>query len=542
MSTSAAQAIPSLISLVKRADALLQVPLEPDVQLLRLTTYFDEAVHVKCQIEAYYPSVLKEEFFKMFEAVVDGCISKYNFRETWDTMLKIESDRLRFSVGGWYSISGNQILDALEVLPPIRYHINNDIQMSSAPFTPNVAPSKEVQTVPLSSGTVSASASQGADIALEEESPARDTCAVSPSTVSSADWVMPSPVVAPSGAFIEQFAEKEAPVTPQLTSSSNVRASDPMRVNISRPSMPKFTAPSTAQRTGQSSTIQGKVTPRSMVNDNTGPSDSTEAFQKDWSSPLHSKPTQRFPVGPPVQATRPEVPTTASSHALAVDAASHPTVIRGPDPNLGPLREDDEEEQIQEDLVTGGAALFEDDGFADNISNLDDDEPVPPQDDPMDLDKDEPPSDDEEMSPPPTNIAHRLRQEPRISFVFDEITGDFVESYPTIFLPRPTVPPASSQDLCHSARSRGSPVNPDATYLKAVLGSKVDAKKNKNKDAKGKDRATEAKAPHKRTRTEDNTTPLKDKPPSKKPKLKETIIIDEDERMAQDFQDRRLLL
>ncbi|PBK91744.1 hypothetical protein ARMGADRAFT_1081904, partial [Armillaria gallica] len=118
---------------------------------------------------------------------------------------------------------------------------------------------------------------------------------------------------------VPQKQQSSAPVTPQLTSSSNVWASDPTRVNISRPSMPKFMALSTAQRTGQSSTIQGKVTPRSMVDDNTGPSDSTEAFQKDWSSPLHSKPTQRFPVGPPVQATRPEVPTTASSRALAVD-------------------------------------------------------------------------------------------------------------------------------------------------------------------------------------------------------------------------------
>ncbi|PBK91805.1 hypothetical protein ARMGADRAFT_1081221 [Armillaria gallica] len=329
-----------------------------------------------------------------------------------------------------------------------------------------------------------------------------------------------------------QKQQSSVPVTPQRMSSSNVQASDPMRVNISRPSMPKFTAPSTAQRTGQSSMIQGKVTPRSMVDDNTSPSNSTEAFQKDCL---------------PVQATRPEVLTTASSHALAIDAASHPTVIRGPDPNLSPLREgniivpssdcqplflpgtDDEEEQIREDLVTGGTALFEDDGLADNISNLDNDEPVPPQDEPMDLDKDEPPSDDEEMSPPPTNIAHRLCQEPRISFVFDEITGDFVKSYPTIFLPRPTVPPASSQDLRRSARLHGSPVNPDATYLKAIQGSKVDVKKKKNKDAKGKDRATEAKVPHKRTRTEDNTTQLKDKPASKKPKLKETIIIDEDE-------------
>ncbi len=126
----------------------------------------------------------------MFEAVVDGCVSKFNFRETWDTMLKIESDRLKFSVGGRYSISGNQILDALEVLPPLHYRIDDDIQMSSAPFTPNVAPSKEVQTAPLSSDAASASASQGADLVLEEETPARETRAVSPSTVSSADWVV----------------------------------------------------------------------------------------------------------------------------------------------------------------------------------------------------------------------------------------------------------------------------------------------------------------------------------------------------------------
>ncbi|PBK91217.1 hypothetical protein ARMGADRAFT_1082001 [Armillaria gallica] len=301
-----------------------------------------------------------------------------------------------------------------------------------------------------------------------------------------------------------QKQQSSAPVTPQ-------------------PSMPKFTAPSTAQRTGQSSTIQGKMTPQSTVDVNTGPSDSTEAFQKDWSSPLHSKPTQRFPVGPPVQATRPEVPTTASSRAFAIDAASRPTVIRGPDPNL-----DDEEEQIQEDLVTGGTALFEDDGLANNISNLDNDA-VPPQDEQMDFDKDEPSSDDKEPSPPPMNLAHRLRQEPRILFVFDEVTGDFVKSHPTIFLPRLAVPPALSQDLRCSARLRGSPVNPDAAYLKAIQGSKVDVKKKKNKDAKGKDRATEAKAPHKCARAEDNATQLKDKPASKKPKLKETIIIDEDE-------------
>ncbi|PBK90861.1 hypothetical protein ARMGADRAFT_1082601 [Armillaria gallica] len=288
------------------------------------------------------------------------------------------------------------------------------------------------------------------------------------------------------------------------------------------------------------------VTPQRTRKVTPNPSDSSEAFQKDWTSPLHSKPAQQLKIGPPVNAMQSEVLTRASSRALAIDAAARTNIIHGPDPNLGPLREgnvviplsdrqllfflgtDDEEERIQEDLVTSRAAFFEDDGLADNISNLDDDEPVPPQDEPMGFDKDEPSSDDEEPSPPPTNLAHCLHQEPRISFVFDEVTEDFVKSHPTIFLPRPAVSPASSQDLRHSAHSCGSPVNPDATYLKAIQGSKVDVKK-KNKDAKGKDWATEAKVPRKCVRTEDNATQLKDKLASKKPKLKETIIIDEDE-------------
>ncbi|PBK79357.1 hypothetical protein ARMGADRAFT_1093213 [Armillaria gallica] len=111
-----------------------------------------------------------------------------------------------------------------------------------------------------------------------------------PTAATTSSWVVtPTPLPAPSKTMVPvlpppkltmplpqkettpvpQKQQSSAPVTPQRTSSSNVWASDPTRVNISRPSMPKFTAPSTAQRTGQSSTIQGKVTPRSMVDDNT---------------------------------------------------------------------------------------------------------------------------------------------------------------------------------------------------------------------------------------------------------------------------------
>ncbi len=161
---------------------------------------------------------------------------------------------------------------------------------------------------------------------------------------------------------------------------------------------------------------QRKVMPKSPK--------SSEAFQKDWTSPLHSKPAQQLKTGPQINALWSEVLTRASSHALAIDgrhfcpfllitiltcyfsAAARPNIIRGPDPTLTPLQEgnnlvpssncqplflpgtDNEEEQVPEDLVAGEAALFEDDGLADNFSNLDNGRPTAPQDEPMDLDRD----------------------------------------------------------------------------------------------------------------------------------------------------------
>ncbi|SJL06606.1 uncharacterized protein ARMOST_09948 [Armillaria ostoyae] len=189
MSTSAAQAIPSLVSLVAHAGNVLHHPLEFNAQLPCVTEYFDEAAKVKSFIKLYYPSALEELFFKEFETVVNGCISQFNFRKTWETMLQIESDCIKASISGRYSISGNQIVDALTTLPPLRIQVDDDIQMSSAPFTPVLTTSKEVQTMPMSSDAMSASASKDPELEIQEETPLRDTGAMSPSTVSSADWV-----------------------------------------------------------------------------------------------------------------------------------------------------------------------------------------------------------------------------------------------------------------------------------------------------------------------------------------------------------------
>ncbi|KAK0437782.1 hypothetical protein EV421DRAFT_1738745 [Armillaria borealis] len=209
MSTSAAQAIPSLVSLVTRTDTIMYHSLEFDALLPHVTEYFDEAVKVKFYIETYYPSVLNEIFFKNFENVMEGCISRFNFLKTWEMMLQIESNCIKASVSGHYSISSNQIVNALATLPPLRIQVDDDIQMLSALFTPVFTTSKEVQTVPVSSDAMSAPALKDAKPVIPEKTPLRDTGAMSPSTVSSADWVLPSPVITASAPFIEQFAEKE---------------------------------------------------------------------------------------------------------------------------------------------------------------------------------------------------------------------------------------------------------------------------------------------------------------------------------------------
>ncbi|KAK0438393.1 hypothetical protein EV421DRAFT_1738450 [Armillaria borealis] len=188
---------------------IMRHPLELNALLPRIMAYFDEVAKVKFYIETYYPSALNEIFFTNFENGMEGCISRFNFHKTWETMLQIKSERIKASVSGCYSLSGNQIVDAFATLPPLRIRVDDDIQMSSAPFTPILATSKEVQTVPMSSDAASASASKDPEPEIREETPLRDTGAMSPSTVSSADWVLPSLVAAAPTPFIEQFAEKE---------------------------------------------------------------------------------------------------------------------------------------------------------------------------------------------------------------------------------------------------------------------------------------------------------------------------------------------
>ncbi|KAK0244873.1 hypothetical protein EDD85DRAFT_946177 [Armillaria nabsnona] len=237
----------------------------------------------------------------------------------------------------------------------------------------------------------------------------------------------------------------------------------------------------------QQHTAQRKVKPTPIT---TG--SGNIAFPPDPSSPLHRKLGTAFKVGPPIHDARSTTSVQSlSSRLLTVDAATGSSVAPGPNPAqegsvtqlpnvCGPLffpGTDDEEEPVQEDSV---------------------------REDPL-----------------PTKKARRLRQEPRISFVFNDTTGDFVNSYPTIFLPRLAAPSFRSQDLRCSAQSNTSPVNRDAAYLKTAHGSKPDVKKKKKQDLKRKDNAPEVAIPHKCAQEDDNVAPAVQKPAIKKLKSKD---------------------
>ncbi|KAK0245035.1 hypothetical protein EDD85DRAFT_943428 [Armillaria nabsnona] len=107
---------------------------------------------------------------------------------------------------------------------------------------------------------------------------------------------------------------------------------------------------------------------------------------------------------------------------------------------------------------------------------------------------------DEGDNPPPTKKARHLRQGPKISFVFDETTGDFADSYPTIFLPRPAVP--------------------------LFQGTKSDTSKKKRKDAKGKDKKAETTVSHKWSLNDNDGAPSAEKLASKKLKSNDHKIAD----------------
>ncbi|SJL08191.1 uncharacterized protein ARMOST_11554 [Armillaria ostoyae] len=277
--------------------------------------------------------------------------------------------------------------------------------------------------------------------------------------------------------------------------------------------------------------------PISLTDDTpSSPSGGYVFFPPDQTSSLHYGRGPPFKIGPPSNATHTEKPTRP---LRVVDAATRPTVLLGPDPTRRkgsvpsppPSRKplfypgtDDEEEQSRGVMVN--EEPVEESGGEGSVSQgQDDDAPTPPMGGPMDIDGDKGQQSDDAPSPPPTQ-SHRKTH--RISFVFDDVTGDFEDPHPTIFLPRRPAP--QEQSPRRSTRPHVSPVDQDAAYFKATQESKPSrVKKDKKKHAeslskkaaKGKEKEASSL---KRSRDDDDTAPAVDKPATKKLKAADTKV------------------
>ncbi len=116
-----------------------------------------------------------------------------------------------------------------------------------------------------------------------------------------------------------------------------------------------------------------------------------------------------------------------------------------------------------------------------------------------------------------------VRQEPEISFVFDDITGDW-EPYPTIFLPRPQRSAPTEQELRRSSRPRASPLVMMLPILRLLRGP------NPRRTRKAKTRVPMLLPLINVTRHADNDDETTERPVTKKPKVKDVVIVSDDER------------
>ncbi|PBK79625.1 hypothetical protein ARMGADRAFT_1092949 [Armillaria gallica] len=195
----------------------------------------------------------------------------------------------------------------------------------------------------------------------------------------------------------------------------------------------------------------------------------------------------------------------SNTGVLAVDAKTRSNII--PQGSSSTQGTDDEDEEGFRNPQQGQGTI---DGEVFAGVGADDEVPTPSGPVPSDL----------AAGPPPY-----YRREPEISFVFDDMTEDW-DPYPTIFLPRPQRSVPSEQELRRSSRPRASPAGHDAAYLAAAQGSKP--KKDK-KNEKNKNKGTDTTAPRKHARHADNEDETTERPAPKKPKVKDIVVVSDDE-------------
>ncbi|KAK0464035.1 hypothetical protein IW261DRAFT_1427505 [Armillaria novae-zelandiae] len=127
--SSTNNSIPTLNSLVAQVDALMKSPPAADADFLAITAFFNKVATIK---------------------FISRLVIQFHFTDQWLSIFCVETTRLWAAASGNYHLTGDQILGELEVLPPIRYRIDEDILMSSTPFSPVLSATKSILGLPKS--------------------------------------------------------------------------------------------------------------------------------------------------------------------------------------------------------------------------------------------------------------------------------------------------------------------------------------------------------------------------------------------------------
>ncbi|KAK0487151.1 hypothetical protein IW261DRAFT_1558089 [Armillaria novae-zelandiae] len=199
--------IPTLNSLITQADALMKSPPAANTDFLAITAFFNEAATIKCSLLAYYSSSSHVKFYHDCEQFISGLVIQFYFTDQWLSIFYVETTHLRAATSGNYNLTSDQILGGLEVLPPIRYRIDEDILMSSTLFSLVLSTMKSIPGSPKSSSGSSTAVTLKDTSITPDRSSSPSPTSGSASLVSSADWMIPS--LTDPALFIELFPKME---------------------------------------------------------------------------------------------------------------------------------------------------------------------------------------------------------------------------------------------------------------------------------------------------------------------------------------------
>ncbi|KAK0218875.1 hypothetical protein IW262DRAFT_1462407 [Armillaria fumosa] len=107
MSSNINNSIPTLNSLVAKADALMKAPPAANTDFLAVTAFFNDVATVKCSLLAYYLSSSCIKFYQDFEQFISRLVFQFQFTGQWFSIFHVETTCLQAAVSGQYHLTGD---------------------------------------------------------------------------------------------------------------------------------------------------------------------------------------------------------------------------------------------------------------------------------------------------------------------------------------------------------------------------------------------------------------------------------------------------